>query len=83
MNRACHAVASVFAMVIGVANVSVAAALPDTKALQADYVRTFNAGDDELYTNAIPLKSRDYESHDETCAYAVAAGDGPDGGCRS
>lgn len=28
--------------------------LPDTKALQSDYVRTFNAGDDELYTNAIP-----------------------------
>ena len=55
MNRACHAVASVFAMVIGVANVSVAAALPDTKTLQADYVRTFNAGDDGYPWGPTPL----------------------------
>ena len=30
------------------------AALPDTRSLLSEYVRRFNAGDDELYTNAIP-----------------------------
>jgi hypothetical protein len=28
--------------------------LPDTKALLRDYVRRFNAADEELYANAIP-----------------------------
>ena len=58
------AIATVVALTAGVATwaadldrgdvLPVGVLLPDTKALQADYVRTFNAGDDELYTNAIP-----------------------------